>query len=185
VDLEGISAHHGVVAAAVSSTTVLPIRFGSWAPDRAALARRIEESRDDLEVALASAVGRVEMGVTVDDVAAPSRPGGPNRVAGAHVNGRAYMRALSQWYAIRHERRRTQDEAVAEIARHLEGSIQETRVRYQDAPTLVSVAHLIDREDEPRYRALLANLAALPEYAGRVHVTGPWPPYSFATPSST
>jgi hypothetical protein len=185
VDLDRISAHHGVVVAAVSMTTALPIRFGSWAPSGAALATRIEESRVDLEAALASAVGRVEMGVTVDDVAQPAGPAAPSRVPGAHANGRAYMRALSQWHSVRKERHRKQDEVAAEIARELEGLVHETRVRHQDAPGLVSVAHLIAREDESLYRGRLANLAASGEYAGHIHVTGPWPPYSFAVPSST
>jgi hypothetical protein len=184
VDLEGISTHHGVVSAAVAATTALPVRFGSWAPSTAVLATRIEENRENLEAALASAAGRIEMGVAVDDAGVvPAQPV-PTRVSGAYTDGRAYLRALSESYSLRHERRTKQEAVAAEIGRRLEALTHEVRVRYTDPPSLISVAHLIGREDEGRYRSLLADLAASRDYAGRMHVTGPWPPYSFASSAS-
>lgn len=184
-DLERVTAHHAVVAAAVAATTALPVRFGSWVPSHEALAARIQESGDDLEAALASAAGRIEMGVSVRDVASPpevpERRNAPRTVDGAYPDGRSYLRALSRSYSVRHERRRQQDEVAAEIARRLAEVAPETRVQYPEPPALLSVAHLIARGDEARYRSLLAGLGRTPQYAGRLHVTGPWPPYSFAT----
>jgi hypothetical protein len=146
---------------------------------------RIRENREDLEAALASAAGRVEMGVAVDDAGPTPVQPPPTRLSGPHADGRAYLRALSDSYALRHERRTKQDAVAAEIGGRLEGLTHEVRIRYTDPPTLISVAHLIGRDDESRYRSLLADLSSSPEYAGRIHVTGPWPAYSFASSAST
>jgi hypothetical protein len=182
-DLERVTAHHAVVSTAVAATTALPVRFGSWAPSRDALAARIEQNGDDLEAALASATGRIEMGVSVADAGAPAAGGGsPRGAQGAFADGRAYLRALSRSYSVRHERRKQQDEIAAEIARRLAGLPHDTRVLYGEPPALLSVAHLIDRADEARYRSLLADLGSSLSHGGRLHVTGPWPLYSFATP---
>jgi hypothetical protein len=55
------------------------------------------------------------------------------------------------------------------------------RVQYLSPPELVSVAHLVEPADEARYRELAAGFARAAGGDLVVHVTGPWPPYSFAS----
>lgn len=179
LDLERVTQHHEVVRRAAASTTPLPVRFGAWAPDRPTLLQRIDRSRDDLETALARVSGCVELGVTVLEASDASAAEATDDPA---PDGRDYLRGLSRIYAERRGRRERQDAVAEDVRALLDVVSRATRVRLLPPPGLVALAHLVAREDEMRYRGLLDSFTPNAGVECRVHVTGPWPPYSFVAP---
>ena len=178
-DLESISRHHAVVRAASDSETPLPVRFGAWVPDHEALVRRIERHRGELEVALAAVQGRAEFGLTIeDDGAATLGTAGSGKVP---EDGRAYMRELSCHYAGRRRNRERRDAVLESLRESLAELRLEERVRRLGPPGLLSVAHLVARSHEVRYRALVEGFVRERARGIRVHLSGPWPPYSFVS----
>jgi hypothetical protein len=177
LDLEGIRRHHEVVRAASESVTPRPVRFGGWARDHSVLADRIRRRRGELEAALTAVFGCVELGVTLEHASAEPESG----VSGeTPAGGRAYLRELSHVYAERRRRRAERDAMVERLRAALMELTTDERVRYLRPPGLVSVAHLVARDREARYRDSVAAFASEHDQAVRVLVTGPWPPYSFA-----
>lgn len=179
LDLEGISQHHGVVRAASHSGTPLPVRFGAWAPDHEALVRRIERQRGELEAALAAVQGRDEFGLTIEDDGAATlhKP----RSGRTPEDGRAYMRELSFHYAGRRRYRERRDAVLASLRECLAELGLDERVHRLGPPGLLSVAHLVARRHEARYRALVRGFVREHSRGIRVHLSGPWPPYSFVS----
>ena len=184
-DLEAVVRHDAVVRVASEHSTPLPVRFGAWAPDQAALASRIRKRRAELEAALAAVSGRVELGVTMEEEPTSgteegkrdgSDPAGGLR---GETAGKAYMRELSRHYEGR-RRRRAEGAVLLERLRSAVGPlVVDERVHRLRPPGLVSVAHLVARSDVERYRERV-DVFAHDIGATRVHVSGPWPPYSFA-----
>jgi hypothetical protein len=181
LDLDRVSRHHEVVQAALGEA-VVPLRFGGWHPDLAALTDRIRESSSQLAAALRRVRGRVELGIRI--VAARVEPDAQVIApkTGDESSGRAYLRALSRRRSTRLQRRREQSEVARRLQAHLGDMAVEQRVHYLSPPELITVAHLIAREDEPRYRERAAGFARDVQQELVVHVTGPWPPYSFSEP---
>jgi hypothetical protein len=179
LDLEGISRHHAVVRAASDSGTPLPVRFGAWAPDHEALVRRIERHRGELEAALAAVQGRAEFGLTIEDDGAATLE--TARSGKAPEDGRAYMRELSRHYAGRRRYKERRDAVLESLRETLAELGLDERVRRLSPPGLLSVAHLVARSHEARYRALVEGFVREHARGIRVHLSGPWPPYSFVS----
>ena len=189
LDLETVGRHNAVVEAALGEP-VAPLRFGAWLPDLGALAERVRGSSSQLEAALRLVEGRLEFAIRVGSAGSPG-PSPPNDAAlpddrtppddePAASGGRAYLRALSRRRAERSRRRHQQDDLAQRLSAFMGDMAVEQRVHYLSAPELVSVAHLVERRNQAQYRERAAAFAR--EQAGDlvVHVTGPWPPYSFA-----
>lgn len=175
LDLDAVRLHHGVVSAGAAAA-VVPFRFGAWAADTASLEERVRRSAAELEAALHRVEGRVELGVRITDpTGAPAADPG----AAPATSGRAYLRALSSRQRARAERRRRQEQLAQAASRHLEAVPHDTRVAYLASPDLVSLAHLVPRGCEERYRRRMRSFADEVAPGLAVHVTGPWPPYSF------
>jgi len=179
-DLDSISAHHAVVVAAMDRTTPLPVRFGGWSAGDGELVARIVDRRDELAEALETVRGRIEFGVRIleadrPEAAAPEPPEAPYR------DGRTYLRELARRQAVQRERRVLQDELTERLHRSVERFAHDERVRPLEAPGLVACAHLVHRGDEERYRSAVRAFAHAVGAGCRVHVTGPWPPYSFTS----
>ena len=191
LDLEAVGRHNDVVEAALGEP-VAPLRFGAWLPDLAALADRVRGSSSQLEAALRLVEGRVEFAMRVgsaggpmpspvSDAAPPGDRALPGDAPGAG-GGRAYLRALSRRRAERSRRRNEQDELAERLREFMGDMAVEQRVHYLSAPELVSVAHLVERRNQAQYLERAAAFAREPLGDLVVHVTGPWPPYSFAGP---
>jgi hypothetical protein len=182
-NLESIVRHDAVVRAAAEAATPLPVRFGAWAPHPSVLVERINRRRAQLEAALTAVSGRTELGVTVEGGSMPASGSEETGDAATEpvTDGRAYLRKLSLEHADR-RRRRAERLALLEGLRAALGALAlHERVHPPASPALVSVAHLVPRRDEARYRQRVARFAR-DRSAYRVRVTGPWPPYSFASP---
>jgi hypothetical protein len=187
LDLDAVERHHRVVESAIAED-VVPLRFGAWQPDLSALEARIRRTRAELEAALELVRGRVEFGVRVREIAA-SAPAQAEPAVRAQADpavpapsGKGYLRALSRREKQRAERRLEQDGLARRIREFLAELVVDERVSYLDAPEVVALAHLVNRPDEPYYQARIRSLIVGEAGGYILHVTGPWPPYSFAAP---
>jgi hypothetical protein len=178
LDLDAVARHHAVVSAALGAP-MLPLRFGAWQPELECLANLVRGSSSELTETMRRVAGRVELGIRLARRGAEEDPRELAEPAEA-ASGRAYLRELSRRRSIRIERRQEQNELARRLKAHMEEMATEQRVQYLSPPALISVAHLVDPRDERSYRERAASFARA-EGELVVHVTGPWPPYSFAS----
>ncbi|MFV2175734.1 GvpL/GvpF family gas vesicle protein [Actinomadura sp. LOL_016] len=184
--------HHGVVDALFRAVTVLPLRLATVYRDDERVAAMLEESRTEFTALLERLAGHLECGVKV--YALPPAPGtAPSAPARADGGGARTGRDYLQ----RRKAQRTRHEDSAREA-------AETAARVRE----VAAAHAVDRvAHRPQQgelatgegrnitnEAYLVPMGATDEFAAavraaardlpgvRVEVTGPWAPYSFATP---
>ncbi|MDF2691828.1 MAG: hypothetical protein K0S65_211 [Labilithrix sp.] len=163
-----IVAHDRVVRRVARLTpAVLPLRFGSTAPDRASVAALLTPLTGPVERALERVRGAVQFTLRVRGKAAPPTKPGANVGPG------------TRWLAKRIARHQVPEvEAVRQATRPF---VREVRAERQDAGTqLATVYHLVPRDDVQKWRAAFArSLADLPRSV-EVTATGPWPPWAFA-----
>jgi Gas vesicle synthesis protein GvpL/GvpF len=148
---------------------VLPLRFGTQLEREERLVAVLNERRDELLRALERVRGHVELGLRVF----PVRGANPDFDTGGR-SGREYLLA-------RVGEQRRADEA----ARHLHAPLAELAhasvVRERPAPpALLVAAYLVDAREVTDFFARAAELDDRHEELDAV-VTGPWPPYNFAT----
>ncbi|GGT85839.1 GvpL/GvpF family gas vesicle protein [Streptomyces lateritius] len=196
--LEAIArAHHGVVDAAFAETVVLPLRLATVYSDDSRVVAMLTEERRRFEELLAGLDGHVELGVKVyADPGAAEPAADPPRPAAASAPpsgpGRAYLAQR------RARRRRTEDlyRAAGDIAAEataVAGELARARAVHRPqqgelagraGENLTNEAYLVAVGEVDRFRE---RVGALSRRAPGVHVevTGPWAPYSFATPDTT
>ena len=160
--------HEEVVEALMADRDLLPVRYGTRLEDEAAVARAVEDRRDELAAALERVRGAVELSVRV--VATGTRPEG---LAAAEAStGAEYLRLRARAEASHERAAHALDEPLAALAR----ASVEGRPR---PPELYRAAYLIERDAVERFAAEVARLQSV--HAGlSILCTGPWPPYSFA-----
>ncbi|MEU5209138.1 GvpL/GvpF family gas vesicle protein [Streptomyces sp. NPDC020742] len=189
--LESVArAHHRVIEALAARTTVLPLRLATVYLDDERVRLMLEDRRAAFADRLVALDAQVEWGVKIY-VEAPSGepPAEPPPDAGLSP-GRAY---LSHRKAQRHAREDAYHDAE-EAARRVEtaaGSRAVERVRHRPqqgelargpGENVVNDAYLVPQRDAEDFRSEVLRAAeGLPGV--RVEVTGPWAPYSFATPA--
>ncbi|MFF8609709.1 GvpL/GvpF family gas vesicle protein [Streptomyces sp. NPDC015346] len=189
-------AHHTVVDAAFAETVVLPLRLATVYSGDDRVVAMLTEERRRFEELLAELDGHVELGVKVSVDPGAAEPAEPAEVSTASAApsspGRAY---LAQRRAQRH---RTQDlyRAAGDIAAEAAAVAGEfARARAVHRPqqgelasgageNLTNEAYLVAVEDVDRFRERVGALSRRAP-AVRVEVTGPWAPYSFATPDTS
>ena len=173
--------HNEVVSAALASgRTPLPARFGALFSDDASCVRALGARAPQLRAALTRVDGTVEMSLIlsssdhgVDERSAPL----PARNESSA--GRRYLEL------VRERNRRAEEahaaaEAVFDQVRLAVHAMILEEARGHAAHGLTSIAHLIRRDDETRYRDAVQCLE-IPNDV-RVVVAGPRAPYSFAGP---
>jgi hypothetical protein len=152
-----------VDAVAASGSAVLPVRFGTCVGEAAELIDILRSRQDTLRKSLRAVRGRVQMIVRL--ASEPVVTSG-FRVPGSgaeYLRARAAARAVPQFDPLRVAVRRW---------------VKDERIEKHDR--MASIYHLIPRSAVAAYRGALARAAAAA--AVRVVVTGPYPPYAFATP---
>ena len=171
--LEGARAHNEVVERACAVRTALPVRFGQWFADQAALEALLEERRESLASALRRVDGAMEMGVRVMDPDRADEP--PDR-----STGRAYLEALARRDAGTRAARERGAAIAAELEEWLGPLVVESRARpLGTAAGLVAISMLVARHDTGDYNARVRRFPdRYPEL--RFLFSGPWPPYGFA-----
>jgi hypothetical protein len=160
--------HEHVVETLMESRDLLPVRYGTSAPDEAALARALDRRHDELATALSFVRGAVELSVRV--FGDPTdRDGVPPRRS---RSGSEYLRARARDAAVQHGIAQSVHEPLRAIARadHMR--------RPQDDLEVLRSAYLVDRGRVGRFTRAVAELES--DLSGfRLLCTGPWPPYSF------
>lgn len=187
--LESVRDHHRVVAAAADGGPVLPLRFGQWVPDASAVEETLDRRRRAYEEALDRVEGAVEVGLRIVDPDLPSAREAAAVAAGAGADdsqapspgkGRAYLEALRERERKRAERRRRGEELARELSEELDLVLRGERIveSPSDEGSLVSLAHLVRREDLERHEKEVRRFR---KRHPRLQVvsSGPWPPYSF------
>jgi hypothetical protein len=173
--------HNEVVAAALSGgRTPLPARFGSHFANDALCLAILRARAPQLNDAMTRLAGTVEMSVLVVSNPcvrpAESRPL-PDR--DAPDVGRRYLEMVRQ-RARRAEADQAALEALVSEVRSKVREVARGESRGRGAHGVVSIAHLMRRDDVARYRDALGSL---PEPNGfRLIVSGPRAPYSFVDP---
>ncbi|MEU1127114.1 GvpL/GvpF family gas vesicle protein [Streptomyces sp. NPDC005899] len=186
--------HHAVVESASAHTTVLPMRLATVYADDARVRTMLDERGPEFDALLSRLEGHVELGVKVyadprQAATAAATVGGGQDSGRAASPGRAY---LQQRRAQRQNHRDAYRAAgavaaaiparVADIARaHMSHRPQQGELARAAGENIANEAYLVHASQEAEFRAALEGLAdGVPGV--EVEVTGPWAPYSFATP---
>ena len=168
VSAETLWRHEEVVEALMADRDLLPVRYGTRLEDEHAVARAVEERRDELAAALDRVRGAVELSVRV--VAAGTAPESPP--AADASSGAEYLRLRSRADASRERAARALHEPLSALAR----ASVEGRPR---PPELFRAAYLVERGAVESFAAEVAGVQEANAGLG-ILCTGPWPPYSFA-----
>jgi len=149
-----------------SCTAVLPFRFGSVVPDRAALVELLDPIAPAIARALDLVRGASQFTLRVYGEAAPAAKAKKGEGPGT--------RFLAE------RLRKQQVPEIAGVTVATKAFVRAVRTqRHARAPLLASVYHLVPRADARRYRAALAT-ASKALRGVRVDVSGPWPAYAFS-----
>ncbi|TJZ58680.1 GvpL/GvpF family gas vesicle protein [Streptomyces piniterrae] len=186
-------AHHRVIEALATRTTVLPLRLATVYLDDERVRLMLEARWEAFADRLSRLAAHVEWGVKiyVEAPAAAETPAQPS--ADPDVSpGRAY---LSRRKAQRHAREDAYRDAeqaarrVADAARdyavdRLQHRPQQGELAHGPGENVINDAYLVPQQHAESFRTEI--LRAAEGLTGvHVEVTGPWAPYSFATPAET
>ncbi|MEU6083283.1 GvpL/GvpF family gas vesicle protein [Streptomyces sp. NPDC047108] len=196
--LEAIArSHHGVIGALAERTAVLPLRLATVYLDDARVTGMLVESRDAFAATLERLEGHVEWGVKVYAEPAEPHPA-PEVAADSGVAseeeprvspGRAYLQRRRVQRTRRDDAYRSATEAANRVAA-VAASFAADRVVHRPqqgalaegaGQNIANDAYLVPLERSEEFRAAVAEEGRTLSGA-RVDVTGPWAPYSFATP---
>ncbi|MFE9467513.1 GvpL/GvpF family gas vesicle protein [Streptomyces virginiae] len=188
-------AHHAVVDAAFGEAVFLPLRLATVYLDEARVADMLLDQRHRFAELLAWLDGHVELGVKVhvDPDAAAAARATPKTSAEplAPSPGRAYLQQRRQ------KRHSIEDlyraagavaDEVAHAARTLATAAvvhrpQQGELSGRHGINIANHAYLVPADAEERFRQAV-QAATRPAAGVQVEVTGPWAPYSFATPAA-
>lgn len=179
-------AHHDVVQALSGRTTVLPLRMATVYQDDDRARRALAEQYPALAARLAALTAHTEFGVKIYVARSPAATG--TDAAAPTSPGKAYLqRRRAQHNAVETLYARAQEAAVAIEAAAARYATQRVRHPAQSgalagsAENVLNDAYLVPDEHAHRFRAAVEEAAGEADGV-RVEVTGPWAPYSFATP---
>lgn len=156
--------HDAVVRALMEVGAVLPMRFGTLAPDRRVLREALAGRESELVAALDRVRGRVEVGVR-----AVWSPGAAEPAA---ASGREFMLAK---LGRREAARQVADGVHRPLA---ELAADATCTLLPRADTALTAAYLVEREHAEEFERRAEELGSSQADVELV-CTGPWPPYGF------
>ncbi|MFF5970118.1 GvpL/GvpF family gas vesicle protein [Streptomyces sp. NPDC012769] len=199
--LESVArAHHDVVQAVADHATVLPLRMATIYEDDVRARQVLTAQHPDFARHLARLHAHTEYGVKISvppesaaDAAAEDTTAADTTTADATTPlspGKAYLRRRR---ARHHARESVYGQAQRAAATVEEIAARFTSYRVRHAPqrgtlagpdeNVVNDSYLVPDDRAEHFRAALAEAAE--RFPGiRIDVTGPWAPYSFATPSA-
>ncbi|MGF0176333.1 GvpL/GvpF family gas vesicle protein [Streptomyces sp. Marseille-Q5077] len=188
-------AHHLVIETLAARVTVLPLRLATVYLDESRVEQMLSERQEAFGELLDRFDAHVEWGVKVyaevppaSESAAPSAAPGSSTADAAP--GRAYLRTRRQHRQAHEDTRRAAEVAVRRTEERARGlAVERSRHRPQQGTladargeNLANDAYLVPRHLAAEFRERMLHAADdLPGV--RVEVTGPWAPYSFATPA--
>ena len=155
---EALWAHEGIVDELLEAAPVLPFRFGTTLPDRAAAEAYLAREQDHFARTLAALRGRVELAV---------RLAVPESAQSTADSGSAYLSA-------RVSEQKAHDELLAPLA----SLAVARRQRDGGSARMIRASYLVAHDDVERFASVVRGLqASHPELT--LSCTGPWAPYSF------
>ena len=163
VSPEALWRHEEVVEALMADRDLLPVRYGTRLEDEAAVARALEERREELAAALDRVRGAVELSVRA------AAPGAPEL---GDAGGSDYLRARARAAAGHDRTAKILHEPLSALAR---ASVEGT----PHPPELFRAAYLVEHDAVERFTETVAHLQNANQGLSLL-CTGPWPPYSFA-----
>jgi hypothetical protein len=181
--------HEGIVEGLMATRTVLPVRFGTFLPDEAAVHAALESQYAEFKADLARVRGRVELGLRVlrdEDTPQPGESADRGTCDGRRRHqifdsGRAYMLArLDEERDMRLRQERAEALAL-EIHRPLADLASESAHRtLVSANLLLTAAYLVDSGQVGSFRDSVEGISVAHPLL-RILCTGPWPPYNFVS----
>lgn len=172
VTADALWKHEQIVEALMDDRDVLPVRYGTCLPDDAAAARALHDQHAEFAASLATVRGAVELAVRVF----PAPDAQPAPIPSVEsMTGTEYLRARARGTAAEADASRIVHEPLARAARAVDLG------RANRPGELLRAAYLVDRNATESF-AVQVNQIQDDNPQLRISCTGPWPPYSFATP---
>ncbi len=194
--------HEATVEAIRRAAPALPVRFGTIFPDSAAVVHALAARAPDLQADLARVGDKLEMGLSIlwagfesgtplgtPPGDTPSHAGGEDSVAALPAALQVPSGPGAQYLASRFTHYASESRGAVDarrLAQRVDAALHpyviESRYALRPAPRLaLRSVHLLQPDGEGAFRRACEELRkGAPDL--HVLVTGPWPPYSFATP---
>jgi len=167
---EALWAHEGIVDELLEGGPVVPFRYGTTLPDRAAAEAYLAREQDQFTRTLAALRGRVELAVRLavpESAESTAEEGSASDDGSASDSGSAYLSA-------RVSERRAHDEVLAPLA----SLAVARRQRDGGSARMIRASYLVASDDVERFASVVRRLQeSHPELT--LSCTGPWAPYSF------
>ncbi|MFI2437003.1 GvpL/GvpF family gas vesicle protein [Streptomyces sp. NPDC018693] len=184
-----LMAHQNVLARAESAGCVLPMRFGSLAPDDDAVTGVLAERAEHYKERLRALDGKVEYNVRAahheEAVLHRVLSESPELRALAEANrqagGGTYEQKLQLGEMVSAAVKAQEAEDAAEAQHALESSAAAVSVGPGSTGWLVNVSFLVDRDAAPEFLAAVQTLRRSHPHLD-LRADGPLPPYSFVEP---
>ncbi|MGW6563875.1 GvpL/GvpF family gas vesicle protein [Streptomyces sp. NPDC054975] len=187
--------HHAVIDAAFAESVVLPLRLATVYLDESRVADMLVRHRAPFTELLAWLEGHVELGVKVHAdpearTAAGAPPEEPSASTRATSPGRAYLEQRRQHRRSTEDLYRSAGAVAVEVTKVAQERAraavvhrpQQGELSGRRGVNIANHAYLVPMGAEERFREDVEAVArSVPGV--RVEVTGPWAPYSFATPA--
>jgi hypothetical protein len=176
--------HDAVVRAAVAGGAVLPLRFGTAVPDEEAARRLLREHAETARAQLRRLGDGREWGVRLVRSLGPAEDVPAPAAARAELTGTDYLTRRREALRRREDAAREAAEGADRLQESLAPHAAETLRRGGAAGSslLLDVAYLVRPDAEATFLAEAERLAAELKRDGlELELSGPWPPYSFAS----
>lgn len=189
--LEGAArAHHGVIAEAAKAGAVVPLRLATVYRTEAGLAGMLVGNRADFQLAFDRIQGRSEWGVKAYAATAPDGPAShaSTELRSERGSGAQYLSQRKARLAASEEARKEAVASARDVHAVLSTVSVATDLHQPQDPQLsgrrdrmiMNSTYLVDDQASGEFTAAVRDAAA-GSPALRLELTGPWPPYSFAT----
>ncbi|MBC9728685.1 GvpL/GvpF family gas vesicle protein [Streptomyces sp. TRM68367] len=182
-------AHQAVLGEAGTGGCVLPMRFGSVAPDDAAVAAVLAERAEHYQERLRTLDGKVEYNVkavheeeaVLHRVLSESPEIRAMTEASRQAGGGTYEQRLRLGETVAHAVKELEAEDAAEVQQALEPAADSVSAGPESTGWLANVSFLVAREAAERFLAAVEEVRAAHPHLD-LRVNGPLPPYSFVEP---
>lgn len=178
--------HHRVIETLARHVAVVPMRLATVYRDDAHATEMLATRGDEFERTLRLIAGCTEWGVkifsTPTDAPVPAPAAEPGRQGTAYLRER--QRRLTATEQARRAATATAEEVHARLARLAKAAqrraLLDPELTGEDDQMLLNGAYLVDDERSRQFAAAVGDLAG-GHRSVRIELTGPWPPYSFAS----
>lgn len=173
--------HHRVVEQLCDRRPCLPIRYGTRAEGAQGARELLGPREADLAAALARVGARRELAVTLLWSDSGARPGRGHDLAPGVTSGRAFLERRRLDHQAADERRRRAEELARALESGLASDQADVRHAYCPSPEIALSTSVLAPAGEEQALKEAALRVAGGLLGVRAVVSGPWPPYTFAT----